>query len=341
MAMVFAPPTAAPTMDDARRVAAVLAELGAGRVLVFGSVARGDATAASDIDLVAVYDDLGDYASRADLRAKLTARARQVTDAAVDLWVTDRAEWRRRTAVVTSSFEAAIASHTFVLENRSPSAVIDWDKVIGMPADNRAEALERLKDTDNALGRVFNGLYEGAKERVEASRGDERRWANARYERMAFICTDSQLTIENAFKTVACLLGAKAERIHSLQQLADSLPAEYADVIRPATDPQNHVKPSGITLWHTAGPYIAKRPALTLDEIEDTAIELARLANQTAAALAGHFTSDSDAKTAVADITHTVGQIHIGLSAGDIGQANRRTVGVDPPIPGQGIDIAP
>ncbi|MXZ79706.1 MAG: nucleotidyltransferase domain-containing protein [Acidimicrobiia bacterium] len=77
-------------MDDARRVAAVLVEQGAGAVLVFGSVARGNAAASSDLDLVVVFDDLGDYSCRDHLRASLTETARHATTAPVDLWVTDR-----------------------------------------------------------------------------------------------------------------------------------------------------------------------------------------------------------------------------------------------------------
>ncbi|MYE74642.1 MAG: hypothetical protein F4240_15440 [Acidimicrobiia bacterium] len=200
-----------------------------------------------------------------------------------------------------------------------------------MPPDNRAEALERLKDTDNALGRVFNGLHEGAKERIEADKGDVRRWTNARYQRMAFVCTDAQSTIENAYKTAACLAWVPIERIHSLQHLAAALPAEYGDVTGPATSSHNQVAPSAITLWHTAGPHVGKRPALTLDESEDTAVELAQIAGHTAAALAGHLAGAQDAATAVADLVHTVEQIQAGLIAGDTGKKTRRSVPPPPP----------
>ena len=54
---------AAPVRADAERAAAALAEAGAGRVVLFGSVARGEADEHSDIDLMAVFDDL-DYERR-------------------------------------------------------------------------------------------------------------------------------------------------------------------------------------------------------------------------------------------------------------------------------------
>ncbi|MCY4664962.1 MAG: nucleotidyltransferase domain-containing protein, partial [Acidimicrobiaceae bacterium] len=54
---------AAPTIDDARRAGRALAEAGAREVMVFGSVAKGEARPCSDIDLVVGLDDL-DYRSR-------------------------------------------------------------------------------------------------------------------------------------------------------------------------------------------------------------------------------------------------------------------------------------
>ena len=56
---------AAPTIDDARRAGQALADAGAREVMVFGSVAKGEARPYSDIDLMVVLDDL-DYRSRRD-----------------------------------------------------------------------------------------------------------------------------------------------------------------------------------------------------------------------------------------------------------------------------------
>ena len=48
----------APTLDDARRAAQALVDAGVGEVWLYGSVARGESEPGSDIDLVAVLDDL-------------------------------------------------------------------------------------------------------------------------------------------------------------------------------------------------------------------------------------------------------------------------------------------
>ncbi len=319
MALVM-PPLAAPGTHEARRVAEKLADLGAAQVLVFGLVVGGEAVVDSDIDLVAIFDDLGDYSSRGALRAALTAGAREVTDAAVDLWVTDRPEWAHRSTAVASSFEAAVAASAVVLFDRPPRSAIDWGKEIGMPSENRGEALQRLRDTHNSLSRVLNGLYESIQERLEVAGDDTHRWAIARYERMAFICTDSQETIEVAYKAVACLLGMRPKRVHVLSTLAKDFPEEYLDVVQPALDPRNRVTPSAMTLWHTAGPYSGERPALDLAQIEEFAVELVGIAASTAAALVGHFENVPDADILVGDIRHTVSQINTGLVTGDIGQ---------------------
>ncbi len=302
-----------PSLQDARRVCDVLAEHGAGLVLVFGSVAKGTANRNSDIDMVAVFDDLGDYSCRQSVRGRLQHGIDEVTKTPVDVWVTDRPEWQHRTTKVSSSFEAAVISDAIVLCDRPVQGLIDWDKEIGMPANNYDEALERLRDTDHALGEVLNGLYESARERLAVTQASVADLEDARYERMANVCSDSQLTIECAFKAAACLAGVKAERVHSIQKLADAIPDQYNDVTGPATSKTNQIKPSGITLWNTAGPYSDIRPALTLKEIEQTAIELAHIATATAAALVNHFKDIN--RDATAKLLRVINQVEADLAA--------------------------
>ena len=61
--MVATMPTSAPSLDDARRAADAVTVEGVCRVLLFGSLARGEQTPDSDIDLVVILDDL-DYRTR-------------------------------------------------------------------------------------------------------------------------------------------------------------------------------------------------------------------------------------------------------------------------------------
>ena len=66
----------APTLDDARRAAQALVEAGVGEVWLYGSVARGESEPRSDIDLVAVLDDL-EYRRRLRTKGELQEVARE------------------------------------------------------------------------------------------------------------------------------------------------------------------------------------------------------------------------------------------------------------------------
>ena len=312
-----------PSLEDARQVGEGFVALGAAQVLAFGSVARGEAADGSDIDLVAVFDDLGDYRCRPDLHRRLVAKASELCDFGVDVWVTDRAEWARRTTKVSASLEAAIADGAVVVADARADrqADVDWGKEIGMPPDNRAEALSRLGDASNALGEVEERLDEGTRELRAAAAGATRRHDKARYERMASICFHSQKTIESALKTVVCLVGGRPERIHDLDRLAAKIPVQYRDVTWPAMDPSNRATPEEISLWHRAGPYSDQRPQLTLAQIEATAAELARIACDTAEALARHFETADDSRTLADDLFDTIQAVRDGLEASDIALA--------------------
>ena len=83
----------APSKSDAARVADAFAAAGVCEVWLFGSVARGDSTESSDIDLVAVCADL-DYAERWDRKCELTKLGEHISGQRVDVLVTDLPEWR-------------------------------------------------------------------------------------------------------------------------------------------------------------------------------------------------------------------------------------------------------
>ena len=98
-----------------------MADAGVGLVLLYGSVARGNQHADSDIDLVAVLDDL-DYSTRRSRRCSLEASASEAAGCPVDVFVTDRPEWAQRSRRVRTSFEAGIAGEALVLCERRRTA---------------------------------------------------------------------------------------------------------------------------------------------------------------------------------------------------------------------------
>ena len=88
--------TALPTRADARRAADALSAIGARQVLLFGSVAQGDPNLESDIDLVAVFDDLGDYRRRQNIETQARRAVEDACGWASDILITDRVEWSVR-----------------------------------------------------------------------------------------------------------------------------------------------------------------------------------------------------------------------------------------------------
>ena len=162
---------AGPGWADAERAAAALVDAGVARVVLFGSVARGDATERSDIDLMAIYDDL-DYSQRWEKELELVAAAKAATGYPVDVVVTDRPEWKVRVEGVRASLENRAARYGVVLVDRPPG-VVDWDKEMVMPVDDYQEALYRLSLVDNSLLALRERLEPGSVERLEQQMGNE------------------------------------------------------------------------------------------------------------------------------------------------------------------------
>ena len=140
--MVTVDPMIVPTVADAERAAQALADTGAGCILLFGSVARGDAHRYSDLDLMVIYDDL-DYYRRHEITARLARLASSTVECAVDIHVTDWPEWKMRTEKVRTSFESRVKRQGMVLVENQP-AKVDWEKEMVMPRSDYEESVETI-----------------------------------------------------------------------------------------------------------------------------------------------------------------------------------------------------
>ena len=182
--------TAVPTRADARTAAEALSAIGARQVLSFGSVAQGDPNLQSDIDLVAVFDDLGDYRRRQDIETQARTAVEDACGWACDILVTDRVEWSMRSKLATT-VEAEIAQSCRVLLDLPVAGPIDWDKPIGRPANDAQEATAELRLAIRHMrvvceyARGTRGEHEAKKER------DDARIETARYDRMRVLCERS------------------------------------------------------------------------------------------------------------------------------------------------------
>ena len=199
----------APCLDEARRAAAALGEAGAARVLVYGSVGRGDQRADSDIDLVAIFDDL-DYKKRREVKRDLCGRAEETVDRKVDVQPTDWPEWTMRTQNVSSSFEAHIASYAVVLWDREPGEV-SWRKPMVKAASNLKQAdqdLEVVKFDLEKVRRHLEIFLEHPPRLMEQPRVE-----SEDHESVGFFCRDGTLVLWRAVCVMVCLRGGYPPRL--------------------------------------------------------------------------------------------------------------------------------
>lgn len=215
----------APTLDDAQRAAEALSQLGPGLVLLHGSVADGAADADSDLDLVVVFDDLGDYSQRPLLWRRAKEAAEGAIGRRVDVRVTDRPEWKARTACV-SSFERHIASRAITLRERHAGDV-DWHKEIPIPPTDQGMAQASLAAVAQALEELNQGLTPYAQETEAMESGDATREAVSRARRMRRVCASAQTAMETGLKALNhALPGPHPPRTHDLAVLIARLPVE-------------------------------------------------------------------------------------------------------------------
>ncbi|MCY4424248.1 MAG: tetratricopeptide repeat protein [Acidimicrobiaceae bacterium] len=191
--------TAVPTRADARRAADALSAIGARQVLLFGSVAQGNPNLESDIDLVAVFDDLGDYRSRHNIETQARKAVEDACGWASDILITDRVEWSVRSKLATT-VEAEIAQSCSVLLDLPVAGPIDWDKTIGRPADDTQEAVAELRLATRHM-RVVCEYARGTRGEHDAERArDDVRIETARYDRMRVLCERSHSAASAALR---------------------------------------------------------------------------------------------------------------------------------------------
>ena len=263
---------AVPSEVAARRAADALVAAGAGRVLLFGSVARGDQGVHSDIDLVAIFDDL-DYSRRWALKSELASRADAACGHSVDLHVTDRPEWARRVGDVSASFEAGIAPGAVALIDR-PAGDVNWDKEIGLPDTNEKEAAQRLDDARREMSMLRNCLAPSDWEAGAAESGRTGELQRLQRDRLIDVCAKAAMAIEHSVKALIALDGRPVRYLHDIDKLLGDIPARRPSVDRALGD----LTYKEVSMWRQAGTYAADRPELTVGESADLAHRLAAAA---------------------------------------------------------------
>lgn len=290
-------------------------------VLLYGSVARGEAGPDSDIDLVAIHDDL-DYATRAERSAELAHMASGAAGHRVSVYVTDWPEWDYRSRVVSTSLEYAIAAGAVTLYHCRPTGV-RWGKEIGRPTTNRGEAAARLDNARRALFGVTNHLTMSPSERSALEDRDPGYYLLAIRDRMCALCAAAQMAMETGLKVLIHLGGTRPARTHDLEKLLGSLPGTTRDRLRNLFV---EVTPETASRWREAGGY--EYVDWPLDLLVAHAYHMARTSLVATSYVADAF-PDTDAARLIRKVAITAGATldRWDLAAGDPFD----TLGLPPP----------
>ena len=255
----------APDLAAAHRAAAQLIDAGAGRVLLFGSVARGTAAEGSDIDLVAIFDDLGDYSTRSRRRCALEAKADEAAGCPVDVMVTDAPEWAVRTTKVPCSVEARVVGYAVELADVGSHADIDWDKEIGLPADPAAELASRFSGMSRAVLRLKRHLTPDQYELAAIEDDDPDDLRAHEGERFASAMAEVLGVIETAAKiTHIVSVGTAPPRTHMLTNLLAPLPEPVGEAFRRLAG--SRVDLGELHVWRQGVTYVEDRPELPSED---------------------------------------------------------------------------
>ena len=246
---------AEPTIDDARTAGRVLTDAGAREVMVFGSVARGQAVAYSDIDLVVVLDDL-DYCSRRNTAHALEDLAAAAVGQRVDVWLTDVPEWAAQNRC-TASFAAAIRADLVPIAARDgDDDAVDWDKEQVMATSDTEAAWRRLQEVRTHLQRLVRRHRPDDRERRAQTAGHHDEHDDLRSDRLVEACTAAAMTIETAFKALGTEAQIDADLLHynhRIGPIIDRLPPQdqtAAELILTGT-----VTAQSVSEWRTLGDY--------------------------------------------------------------------------------------
>ncbi len=310
-----------PKLEDARRAGEALVAAGVGQVWLFGSLSRGEEGAVSDIDLVAVFDDL-DYRNRPEIKNELENTASAAAGRPVDVLVTDRPEWRIQTQQVSASFAAAIEKDLTLLADRPPVARVNWRKEQRMVTSNEQLAEQRISDMIGQLARILGGLDPTAREAAAIHR-HEHEWLKGA--RLIGLCEAAHLVVESSLKALGTLTGVQAGVLHqhNVEAIADSLPLEErtAMLALMGAEPGLVKTTDYITMWRTKGTYTSSTEGLTAQEIATPqfAAAMLRIAVEVAVAAMNRAAQQGIQPPSLTHFKTAVQQIRNHITGADLG----------------------
>lgn len=246
---------ATPTIDDARRAGRALTDAGAREVMVFGSVAKGEARTHSDIDLVVVLDDL-DYRSRRETAWALQDLAAEAVGQPVDVWLTDVPEWAAQNRCAASFAAAIRADLTPVAARDGDDGAVRWDKEQVMATSDTEAAWRRLEEVRTQLRRLIRRHHRDDRERQAQAAGDHDEYHDLRADRLVEACAAAAVAIESSFKalgTEARIDPSLLHYNHRIGPIVDMLPE--ADQAAAGSILAGPVTAENVSAWRTLSDY--------------------------------------------------------------------------------------
>lgn len=216
-----------PTVATARAAAEAIAETvpGVQKIGLFGSLARGEATVGSDIDLLVVFHDM-DYQDRKRLAGHCRSAAR-CAGHEVSVITTDAHEWYLRSRLATTLERAIAADLQSLYVSDDPTTVVRHEKEtqIDKPTSDLGEAYNRIEEAGRAYMDTVNKYLPNDEER-ELQRSDPDDMLTwYQYERYLGIVKNIDLVLEISLKALHHALGeTPPPHTHRLNFLLNSLP---------------------------------------------------------------------------------------------------------------------
>ena len=241
----------APTVDDARRVAEVLP----GSVLLFGSVARGDATPGSDINVVVVLDDARrvEVGVVYDLQKDLGDLGGEVVDCLVRVIVVDWPEWVSRQRV-PGRVEHSAGSHGIWLKRHSPGSAVEWERVKDPREETTAWVTYAIETAQGMLVSASRSLSSGRGESGDVeSEKEEWYWLSVR-NRLFSLRSTLYVGVEQLVDGLNYLQGVPYETSPTLRlRLAfDDLSVQLRKYLGELEPPLDDEGLAWVRRWHTS-----------------------------------------------------------------------------------------
>lgn len=234
-----------PSLEDAQRASDAIgaADPNVTRVMVFGSVSRGDARPESDINLMVLCSVVGEEERQALLVRARRAAGEAVPERKVDITVREVPLWEHFSARVSASFDALIQPDLKPLFSRSGELCPHSDYDLGdMPRDNADVAADWLEMSANhlwTLAAELRSVPGGIALRAEAiAEGHVDLAEDRRVGDLENLVADAQMSMALAIRSVAAAAhGINLAQEFDFDRLLARLPGPDGDLIAAALDP--------------------------------------------------------------------------------------------------------